>query len=276
MFCCSESELALKERFEEAYARSDHSVMQAIERVVCGCDFGGNSWTHQKQADEQIRLLGLDEGTELIDLGAGTGWPGLYMAKQTGCKATLVDLPPVGLDLARQRADEEGLSDRIFTRVADAADLPYPAASFDAISHSDLLCCLIRKFAVLEQCRRIIRPKGRMVFTVISIVPGLSQSRTARALANAPDFVEAEDDYLALLKASGWLVTDQVDLTREYENSCARQVEADIANQADLVKLLGSRKTEERLTRWHTKLAAIREGLFLREMFVSRPQISAR
>lgn len=115
-----------------------------------------------------------------------------------------------------------------------------------------------------------------MVFTVISVVPGLSRSSTARALANAPDFVEAEGDYLTLLKASGWLVTEHVDLIQEYENSCARQVEADIAHQEDLVKLLGSRKTEERLARWHAKLAAIREGLFLREMFVCRPQISTR
>ena len=74
MFCCSESELALKQRFEAAYARSQHSVMQAIERVVCGCDFGGNSWTHREQADEPIRMLGIDEGAELIDLGSGTGW----------------------------------------------------------------------------------------------------------------------------------------------------------------------------------------------------------
>lgn len=274
MFCCSGAELALKKRFEEAYARSEHSVMQAIERVVCGCDFGGNSWTHREQADKQIHMLGLDEGAELIDLGAGTGWPGLYMAKQTGCAVTLVDLPIVGLDLAQQRAEEEGLSDRIFTRVADAADLPYPAASFDAISHSDLLCCLVRKLAVLEQCRRIIRPGGRMVFTVISVAPGLSQSGYTRALANAPDFVEVEDDYLTLLNASGWLVTDQVDLTKEYENSCARQVEADMTHQGDLAKLLGPRKAEERLAGWHSKFAAIQEGLFLREMFVCLPQVS--
>ena len=274
MFCCSDSELALKKRFEEVYARSTHSAMQAIEREVCGCDFGGNSWTSREQADEQIRMLGLDEGAELIDLGAGTGWPALYMAAQTGCTVTLVDLPVLGLDLAQKRAEEEGLSDRIFTRVADAADLPYPAASFDAISHSDLLCCLVRKLVVLEQCRRIIRPGGRMVFTVISVTPGLSRSGHSRALANAPDFVEVEDGYFTLLKASGWLVTDRVDLTKEYENSCARQVDADIAYQGDLAKLLGPREAEERLAGWRSKLAAVRDGLFLRELFVCRPQKS--
>ena len=117
MFCCTKSERALKIRFEEAYARSTNPVAQAIERQVCGCDFGGNSWTTRDHADDQIRMLGLDASTELIDLGAGTGWPGLYMAKQSGCKVTLVDLPEIGLRLAAERAEAEGLSGRVFTRV---------------------------------------------------------------------------------------------------------------------------------------------------------------
>ena len=84
MFCCSEPEWALKKRFEDTYARSMHPTSLAIEREVCGCDFGGNSWTTRDHADDQIRMLELDAGSKLIDLGAGTGWPGLYMAKETG------------------------------------------------------------------------------------------------------------------------------------------------------------------------------------------------
>jgi hypothetical protein len=114
-----------------------------------------------------------------------------------------------------------------------------------------------------------------MVFTVISIAPGLPRSHLSRALASAPEFVEAEDNYLTLLNASGWQVSDQTDLTGDYENSCARQIEADIAMQKDLAELLGPRQAEERLARWHSKLAAIRDGLFLRELFVCRPKTVA-
>ncbi len=210
MFCCSESELVQKKRFEEFYSRSSNSVMLSIEREVCGCDFGGNSWTSQQQADDQIRILGLKSGVKLIDLGAGSGWPGIYMARQTGCDVTLVDMPEIALKIAEQRSQEEGVADRVSTCIADAANLPHENASFDAISHSDLLCCLVRKRGVLEQCRRVIRPDGIMAFTVISIAPGLSQSEHARALANAPEFADMESDYLALLKASHWQVTEQV------------------------------------------------------------------
>lgn len=248
MFYCSNAELDLKKHFEETYARSGHWVMQAIERQVCSCDFGGSSWTSQEQADDQIRLLGLGSQSTLIDLGSGTGWLGLYMAKQSGCQVTLVDLPENALELAQQRAAEEGLSVQTFTQVADAADLPWPVENFDAVSHSDLLCCLVHKREVLQQCRRIIRPKGRMVFTVISISPGLSTVVYARALSNAPEFTETEKDYPQLLSETGWLIEDRLDPTEAYENSCIRQLEIDISLKSELSDLIGTKEATERIS----------------------------
>jgi cyclopropane fatty-acyl-phospholipid synthase-like methyltransferase len=271
LHCCTENELALKKRFEVAYARSTASVMQDIERRVCGCDYGGNSWTTQKHADELISLLQLDETSHLLDLGAGSGWPGVYIAKECGCSVTLADLPEVGLKIAAQRAEEEGLAGKIMTRVADAADLPFEPGSFDAISHSDLLCCLVRKRATLQQCHQVIRPGGRMAFTVISLVPGLNAGDHARALDNAPDFVEAESSYQTLLAETGWDMMKWVDLTDDYRDSCARQIDADIASQTELADFLGLNEAEQRLARWRSKLSTIEDGLFLRELFVCRP-----
>lgn len=271
MTCCTEPEIALKKRFEVAYARSGQTVMLEIERQVCGCDYGGNSWTTREQADTLIGLLGIDAGTALIDLGAGTGWPGLFLAQNSGCAVTLVDLPEIGLRIAEERARADGLTDRVSTCVADAADLPFKDASFDAISHSDLLCCLIPKRAVLLECRRIIRSHGQMAFTVISIAAGISKAQFARAIANAPDFVEAECDYQRLLEQTGWLLAERIDLTDDYLRSCARQVEADTAHRAEVAELLGSVEAEERLASWKSKLGAIQDGLFLRELFICRP-----
>lgn len=267
----TDSEIALKKRFELAYSRSTAPVMRKIEQDVCGCDYGGNSWTTRTQADNLIDLLGLRPDCALIDLGAGTGWPGLYLAKQSGCSVTLVDLPEIGLQIAAERAKADGIGDRTAICSADASDLPFAAASFDAISHSDLLCCLVSKRAVLQQCRRIIRHSGHMVFTVISIRPGLSETRRARALANAPDFVEVECDYCSLLRQTGWQSIETSDLTNDYRRCCARQVRADEANYTQLADLLGPREADERLGRWKSKLGAIEDGLYLREQFACQP-----
>jgi cyclopropane fatty-acyl-phospholipid synthase-like methyltransferase len=270
-FCCTETELALKKKFEGVYERTESPIMQAIERQVCGCDFGGNSWTRKGQADAMIRLLGLGPNSDLIDLGAGTGWPGIYMARMSGCSVTLVDLPEIGLQIASNRAEQEGLADRVTSRIADAADLPFPAGSFDAISHSDLLCCLIRKRAVLQQSRRVIRKNGVMAFTVISITPGLNSVAYDRALKNAPEFIEAENNYRALLAETEWAVTKCQDMTGEYRDSCDRQISADCENRAELAKLLGAEEAKLRMASWRSKLQAIQDGLFVRELFVCQP-----
>lgn len=270
-FCCTESELALRKRFEGVYERTQAPIMQTIERRVCGCDFGGNSWTSKDQADALIRLLRLGPDSDLIDLGAGTGWPGIYIAKTCSCSVTLVDLPKIGLQIALKRAEEEGLADRVSSRIADAADLPFSEGSFDAISHSDLLCCLIRKRAVLQQSRRIIRNDGIMAFTVISVAPDLSKIPYDRALVNAPEFIESEENYRVLLDETGWAVTEWQDLTGEYRDSCDRQVSADIESREELAELLGTVESNVRLAKWRSKLQAIKDGLFVRELFVCQP-----
>ena len=273
---CTAGELSQKLRFEEAYSRSQSPIMRAIEGEVCGCDYGGNSWTTREQADDLIARLHLSAGVCLLDLGAGSGWPGLYLSQVSGCNVVLVDLPETGLRIADERAEEEGISSRVSTLMSDAATLPLPSECFDAINHSDLLCCLVRKRAVLKECRRVLRLSGTMAFTVISIQAGLSEEDYARAAANGPDFIETDRGYVSLLEDTGWLIVDRQDLTRAYRDACSRQIQADTAHSKDLANLLGQQELSARLTRWCEKFAAIEDGLFRRELFVAVPDRNPR
>jgi ubiquinone/menaquinone biosynthesis C-methylase UbiE len=268
---CTPEELAQKRRFETVYERSRSSVMLSVERTVCGCDYGGNSWLTKDQADELAVHLELQPSTHLLELGAGSGWPGLYFAKSIPCAVVLVDLPEIGLRIAEERAANDGLSHIVSTVIADAADLPFPDESFDAISHCDLLCCLERKRSVLECCRRVVRPHGRMAFTVISITPGLSAVQHCLAVQNGPDFIESETDYATLLVQTGWSIVSQTDLTAAYAASCQRQIRADAEQAQELADLLGPDHFAERQAGWNEKLATINLGLFRREFFVAMP-----
>ncbi len=90
---------ALIERFAQEYRLGQAEVARAIERRVCGCDYGGTSWTTREEARRLGELLDLAPGRRLLEVGAGSGWPGLYLAATTGCEVTLADLPFEGLSV---------------------------------------------------------------------------------------------------------------------------------------------------------------------------------
>lgn len=258
-------------RFEALYVRAQSPVMLSIERSVCGCDYGGNSWTTEVEARRIAALLGLMPGRRVLDVGSGSGWPGLYMAQTSGCDVVLVDLPLMGLRIAVNRAARDHLPGDCLVAVADAAELPFSDRSFDAISHSDLLCCLRHKRAVLEACRRVIRDGGRMVFTVICVTPGLSDAETRRAVENGPTFIESDRDYPTMLRETAWTIADFEDVTTHYGASCRRQLQADEERKSELESLIGAAEVAERMLGWRSKLMAIDDRLLRRYLFVAEP-----
>lgn len=264
-------EEAQRERFETFYERARSPVMRSIERRVCGCDYGGNSWTTEADARRIASLLALGPGVRLLDVGSGSGWPGLYMARTSGCGLVLVDLPMTGLRIATQRAASDDIAPRCSSVQADACELPFRESVFDAVSHSDLLCCLPQKHAVLTGCRRVLRPGGRMVFTVICVTPGLSGAARRRAVENGPDFVESDVGYCDMLTQTGWKTLEREDVTADYAASCRRQLRADDEHEEALVALLGPCAVAERRADWRSKIAALEDGLLRRELLVAAP-----
>lgn len=136
----SRDEAEVRELFGERYALDRQDINREIERAVIGGDWGANGYTTRAQADELGRLVGAAPGMRLMDVGAGRGWPGLYLAATTGCIVLLADLPIEGLRAARRRAAEEEIGDRVSTVVASAAHPPVRDRSIDGIVASDVFC----------------------------------------------------------------------------------------------------------------------------------------
>lgn len=267
----NEREIALFERFDQSYAVRRQSAMRTVERSVCGCSYGASSWTDRPQADAMIAELGLGPGKKVMDIGAGSGWPGLYFAEVSGCDVVLVDLPEEGLNLAREQAEERGIADRVETIRADAATLDLPPGSVPLITHSDVLCCLPGKRAVLEVCRRLIAPQGRMLFTVIYLAEKLSPEEQARAEAYSPEFVVSGQSYPELLRDTGWKIERSEDLTPQLERSFADQIAAEQASREALAEVMGEAARKERLDGFIGKHAAIRDRLVRRAIYRVAP-----
>ena len=126
-------------RFQDRYSLPVTDAALAVEREVIGANVGASGYTTVAQADALIRKLGLQTGTRLLDIGAGRGWPGLYLARQAGCDVILTDIPAPGLAAAAGRAREQGLANRSSAVRAAAEHLPFQPGTFNAIVHTDTL-----------------------------------------------------------------------------------------------------------------------------------------
>ena len=134
-----EREAAALKRFADGYKAWSGEVSRLIDLETRGADVGANGYTTMAQANELADVLRLGPGVRLLDIGAGRGWPSLYLAKKTRCDVVLTDIPPATVREAAQRANEPPLSERCWFAVASADRLPFRTASFDAIVHADTL-----------------------------------------------------------------------------------------------------------------------------------------
>jgi SAM-dependent methyltransferase len=59
----------------------------------------------------------------------------------------------------------------------DMHELPYKTSQFDLVIHSDTLEHVPKPVAALKECRRVLRPTGRLCYTVPVIVGRMTRSR---------------------------------------------------------------------------------------------------
>ncbi len=266
-----EDAAALQKRFTAQYKITGSEILRKLERESCGCDYGGTSWTTREEAERVGRLLGLGPGKHLLDIGSGSGWPGLYLAQSSGCDATLSDLPFEGLRHAAERAGADQPAGACFFAAADGAALPFRDGWFDAISHSDVLCCLEAKQATLAECRRVTRPDGLMVFTVISVVPDLPPADHARAIICGPPFIDSDIDYTTMLGRAGWNIAERHELTSVFEQSVRRVLAGEEAHREELRALIGDDALADQFARRYRAIEGLERGLIRRDMFVAAP-----
>jgi hypothetical protein len=127
------------EHFAQRYRVTPTEVTRQIELAVIGGDWGANGYTTVAQADRLGAELALGPDTTLLDLGAGRGWPGLYLASTTGCRVVMADGPIEALHAASSRAAAEGLSEGAAAVCCSALNLPFAGSVFDGIVHTDVL-----------------------------------------------------------------------------------------------------------------------------------------
>jgi len=239
-----------------------------LERAVLGSDYGANGYTPITQADMLIRVLAVRSGERLLDIGSGCGWPGVYLGARTGCDIVVTDLPMQGMRRAQERIRSDALRSASAV-VSTARHLPFRAESFDAIVHTDVLCCLRAKLTVLRACRRLLRRGGRMAFLTIISSPNLTPSQRRQAARRGPPAVLARRDHRSMLVTAGFHDIEETDVTAGYLTSVRAWFDQSVAREQELRTLLGDVLFDERQRDRKLQRSAIEDGLIRRSLFVA-------
>ncbi len=126
----------------------------------------------QRWRRKVIRLMCAEPVQHMLDVATGTADLALLAAAKVP-KVTGADISAGMLEHGREKVRNAGLSDRVQLVQADAADLPFPDASFDAIT----VAFGVRNFEDLEKgvrgMMRVLRPNGRLFVLEFSQPKGL-------------------------------------------------------------------------------------------------------
>jgi SAM-dependent methyltransferase len=113
-----------------------------------------------------IDRLALPEDHQHLDIAAGTGEPGLTIARRSPRgRVVLTDLAPEMLDVAARRARAQGI-DNVETAVCSADDLPFEDATFDGVSVRFGYMFFPDVVRATAELVRVLKPGGRLCSAV--------------------------------------------------------------------------------------------------------------
>jgi O-methyltransferase StaMB len=163
-----------------------------------------------------IERLGVGPGSHVLDLGCGHGGPGVAVAKATGARVTGISISTEQVARANARAAAAGLADRVEFRHANALELPFEEASFDAVLAFESIIHMPDREHVLRQVRRVLKPGGRLVLTDFyerSPIPAEKLPAVQRYLRDFLCTIVQPGDYIPMLERVGLRFVELLDIS---------------------------------------------------------------
>lgn len=143
-------------------------------------------------------------GTHLLDIGAGIGGPARYFAENFDVRVTGIDITPQFVRAATDLTALCGLADRVSFIEADAAAMPFAAASFDHAYCFYVGMNLPDRPAVLVDCARVLRPGGKLIWTEVAERSGDPHFPLPWAATPATSHLQTRENLLAEFGAAGF------------------------------------------------------------------------
>ncbi len=128
------------------------------DRLAEVLSFGQNGRWRRAMIDQVTPA----DGGVILDVASGTAGVAIALAKRTTAKVVGADLTEQMLRRGQRNVAAAGLAERITLTCGRAEQLPFPDASFDALTFTYLLRYVDDPQATLTELGRVVKPGGRV------------------------------------------------------------------------------------------------------------------
>ncbi|HFE32602.1 MAG TPA: methyltransferase domain-containing protein [Gammaproteobacteria bacterium] len=209
----------------------------------------------RNKLDYICRKLRLSAGMTLLDIGCGWGALAIWAARYYGVQVHGITLSEAQYRFARQRVEEEGLSDRVRIELLDYRDLPQDAQYDRVVSVGMFEHIGIKNFpSYFSQVKRVLKPEGLFLNHGISNEAGWQRTPLTRFI-NHYIFPDGELTSISntsqAMEAAGFELVDVEALRRHYALTLRHWVKALVEKKQQAVSLT----SEESYRLWKLYMA---------------------
>jgi 2-polyprenyl-3-methyl-5-hydroxy-6-metoxy-1,4-benzoquinol methylase len=148
------AEISDRQKVEEIY----HDTVQRKGKTVKGHSISGESSYYNFFYD----VIGNVNGLKILEVGCGNGWLSIQFARN-GAEVHGIDISGELVNEAKQAANRQGFSDRIFFKKMAVENLDFDNDFFDLVIGSAILHHTDIK-QTTKGILKVLRPDGRAIF----------------------------------------------------------------------------------------------------------------
>ncbi|MDQ2878029.1 MAG: cyclopropane-fatty-acyl-phospholipid synthase family protein [Pseudomonadota bacterium] len=198
----------------------------------------------QAQADKKAHIaakLALKPGMKVLDIGCGWGGMALYLHQKTGAEVLGVTLSEEQLKVARRRAEEAGVADKVRFELIDYRHVEGP---FDRIVSVGMFehVGTPHYTTFFRKCFDLLTPDGVMLIHTIGRAtgPGVTDTFTAKYIFPG-GYIPALSEIVQASEGLRWFVSDVETLRLHYAYTLKHWYDRVVANRAAIVALYDER-----------------------------------